>query len=96
MVLESCDRKVPTLAKFKPATLSEVKGIIARSPSKSCLHDNIPTFLLKSCLDELLLMITKIVNLSLSAASVPTSFKRAVVTSIIKKPTLDPDIFANY
>ena len=69
---------------------------ITKSPNKSCSLDPFPTFLLKDCLDELLPAITTIVNASLSSALVPTSFKKAVVTPLIKKPTLDPDTLGNY
>ena len=45
---------------------------------------------------SLLPAITTIINASLSTASVPISFKKAVVTPLIKKPSLDPDTLGNY
>ena len=40
--------------------------------------------------------ITEIINESLSLGTVPASFKHAVVTPLIKKPTLDPDVLSNF
>ena len=51
---------------FELATADEVRKLIINSPSKTCDLDPIPTELLKSCLDVLLVPITQIVNLSLS------------------------------
>ena len=46
----------------------------------------IPTRLLKECNSELSLVITKIINLFIETSTVPTEFKQAVVTPLIKKP----------
>ena len=81
---------------YHPATEEEIREIILKSPSKSCSLDPIPTFLLKDCLDELLPIITKIINASLKSGQVPQSFKTAVVTPLIKKASLDPDVLSNY
>ena len=58
--------------------------------------DPIPTFLLKDCLDILLSSITKLVNYSLIEGSFPNSFKKAVVTPLIKKASLPRDNLKNY
>ena len=63
---------------FKPLSEAEVKKIIAESNTTSCELDPIPTFLLKQCLDELLPVITRIVNLSITEGQMPNSFKTAV------------------
>ncbi len=36
------------------------------------------------------------INLSLTARYVPQSFKVAVIKPTLKKPTLDPEVLANY
>ena len=54
------------LSDLKPATEDEVHKIIMNSPSKSCSLDPIPTWLLKCCINELLPIITSVINLSLS------------------------------
>ena len=38
----------------------------------------------------------KTINLSLSSGYVPRSFKIAVIKPLLKKPTLDPEVLANY
>lgn len=84
------------LLDFCPATQEEIHKIILGSPTKSCTLDPIPTFLLKDCLDELLPIITAIINASLKSGKVPQSFKKAVVTPLLKKASLDPDVLSNY
>ena len=46
-------------------TQDEIGKIISKSPTKSCLLDLLPTFLIKECIDILLQSITKLVNCSL-------------------------------
>ena len=66
------------------------------SPTKSCLLDPLPTFLIKECIDILLPSLTKLVNCSLMEGCVPDSFKSAVVTPLIKKPNLPSNDLKNY
>ena len=86
----------PAFNIFKPVTEDEVRKCINESPTKSCLLDPIPTFLLRDCLDILLPSITKLVNYSLSDGSFPSAFKRAVVTPLIKKASLPKNDLKNY
>ena len=81
---------------FKPVTEDEVSKCINESPTKSCPLDPIPTFLLKDCLDIVLLSITKLVNYSLIEGSFPSTFKKAVVTPLIKKVSLPRNDLKNY
>ena len=76
--------------------MSEIKKVIESSPNKSCELDPIPTWLLKSCLHELLPILTKIVNTSIETAHVPAAFKSAHVKPLLKKPDLDQNILKNY
>ena len=81
---------------YKPVTEDEVSKCINESPTKSCPLDPIPTFLLKDCLDILLPSITKLVNYSLIEGSFPSTFKKAVVTPLIKKVFLLRKDLKNY
>ena len=81
---------------FMPVTEDEIYKCISESPTKSCSLDPIPTFLLKDCLDILLSSITKLVNHYLIEGSFPNSFKKAVVTPLIKKASLPRDNLKNY
>ena len=58
--------------------------------------DPIPTLLVKGCLDTLLPIICRIVNLSLQTSCVPDNLKHAIVNPLIKKQSLDKENFKNY
>jgi hypothetical protein len=58
--------------------------------------DPIPAGLLYECLDEIVPIITGIINQSLITGIVPASFKEAVVTPLLKKANLDPHMMENY
>ena len=66
------------------------------SPTKSCDFDPLPTWLLKQCLDVLVPVITKIVNLSLSESVMPDDLKEAILLPLLNKILLDPDILKNF
>ena len=96
--LQAVDQN-PILSKLEvfPSTDTiEVRKIILEPSSATCDLDAFPTALLKECLNELIEPLTDIVNLSLQGAAVPAATKRAIVTPLIKKVTLDPDNFKNY
>jgi hypothetical protein len=86
------------LEEFTSVTEKEVKRITEHSPNKSCELDPIPTWLLKLCLQELLQIITSIINLYLKTASVPAAFKSAHihVRLLLKKANLEPNTLKNY
>jgi len=81
---------------FNPATEDEIIKLIHQSPNKQCDLDPIPTSILKQCLHTLAPSITKIVNLSISTGLFPSQFKQAIVTPLLKKPSLDKDDLTNY
>jgi len=87
---------VEPLVKFEPTTMKEVADIITKAPEKSCELDPVPTWLLKECLNDLLPLITKIINHSMELGHVPNSFKVAHVRPLIKKPGLDENNLKNY
>ena len=84
------------LTEFRPATLEEVTTIISKSKSKSCSLDPIPTTVLKDCIAEVAPAILDVINSSISSSTVPSYFKHALVTPLLKKNGLDSDIFKNY
>ena len=84
---ESCNRvhppfDPPTLTIFTQVTQDEIGKIISNSPTKSCLLDPLPTFLIKECIDILLPSITKLVNCYLWEGLVLAGFRKAVVTPL--------------
>ena len=58
--------------------------------------DQIPTSLLKSCVDVLLTPITNIVNLSLKLGVFPDTLKLSHITLLLKKPSSSKDDMKNY
>ena len=86
------DKPPSTLSFLQNTTQEDVWKIICKSPSKSCTLDPIPTWTIRDAKNELLPTITDIINTSLRSSEVPTSMKSAVVTPLLKKATLDPEI----
>ena len=86
----------PKLTVFTQVTQDEIGEIISKSPTKSCLLDPLPTFLIKECIDILLPSITKLVNCSLCEGLVPADFKKAVITPLIKKDSLPLEDLKSY
>ena len=86
----------PFLSSFQPVSANEVHDLIISMPTKSCVLDPMPTFLIKKYLDVLIPLITDIVNSSLSAGTVPCQFKQAVVIPLLKKQGLDVNVLKNY
>ena len=66
------------------------------SPSTSCSLDPWPSFLVLDYLDILITPITSIINASLEQGKCPNFCKQANVTPILKKSSLDKEIFKNY
>ena len=94
------DIKSPTVKSrmtcFELATADKVRQSIINSPSKTCNLDLIPTELLESCLDVLLVPITQMVILSLISGVFPDIFKTSHVMPLLKKPSLSKDDMKNY
>jgi hypothetical protein len=90
---KSCD---PFLTYFEPITENEMENIIRKAASKSCQLDPVPTWLLKDCVGILLPVIMKIVNLSLSTGTVPKILKEAILSPLLKKSHLNPNILKNF
>ena len=89
----------PDILDASPASLQllrmvdedEVRRMICVSPTKSCSLDPIPTSILKQVLDVMLPYMTAMFNASLLEGHLPQSQTHAIVTPLIKKPSLDPD-----
>jgi len=80
---------VTTLTDFVPVSDQTIKLIILKLPNTSCELDPIPTWLLKSCIDELLSILTKKVHTPLETAYVSEVFKCSRIRPLLKKPGLD-------
>lgn len=76
---------------FKECTHDEIRLLLSRSPSKSCPLDPVPTEILLGSVDLLLPFISVMCNTSLREGVLPASQKAALITPVMKKPSLDPD-----
>ena len=73
-----------------------MQKLIQKSRTKSCQLDSWPTWLLKSCVNTICPVLTKIVNKSLSAGQFPSFHKNAVIRPLLKKAGLDQNDLKNY
>ena len=87
------DSPPPMFSTFSTVTEDQVTKIITNSPSKSCSLGPRPTFLVLDYLDILITPITSIIDASYKQAKCRNFFKRAHVTPILKKSSLDKEVF---
>ena len=85
----------PPLIKFTPLTEEKVRELINSSAKKTCNLDLMPTSLMIDCIDVLLPIITKMINLSLESGLFADGWKCALVLTLLKKPGLDL-LYKNY
>ena len=86
----------PDTSDFERLENIELSGIVRKFSSKSCSLDPVPPSLLSYCLDDLLSVIRKIVNLSFDSATVPSSMKHAVLSPPLKKQSFDFEVYPNF
>ena len=67
---------------FKTLSGGDVRKLIEGFPKKSCTLDPMPTSLVINCIDVLLPVITKIINLSLESGSFASNWKCALVNPL--------------
>ena len=84
------------MSAFRCVTVDEVHELVKKSPNKSCMLDPLPTWLIKQHINVLLPILSRIVNMSLLSGEFPDAFKKAVITPILKKPSLNKEVFKNY
>ena len=96
LTYEQCENSSQsTFDSFRPLSLDEVKSLIMKCPSKYCLLDPAPTFIIKECIEVLLPYVTKIINLSLTNGTFPSCWKCSLVIPLLKKAGLERT-FNNY
>ena len=77
------------LAKFQLLSCEDVLKIVLALPAKTYDADPIPTELLKKVLPTIIHLLTKLVNESLQTGEFLDDLKKALVTPLLKKPSLD-------
>ena len=88
-----------TLSAFRPATAEEIILCLQRTPSKTMKFDPIlsrPTWLVKAVSVSLAPDLFRVVNASLFTRILPLLEKRAIVTLVFVKSSLNADIVNNY
>ena len=81
---------------FDNTSQQEVQRIIRRMKSSTCALDPFPTALVKANIGAIGPLITNVINLSLQAGHVPPALKTAIITPLLKRPTLDPEALGSY
>ena len=95
----TCPPAIPeslVLLDFERTSVDEVERIVKAMKNKSCSLDPMPTWLLKECLNHICPFITQIINSSFDGADVPSELKQALVRPLLKKPSLDKEIFKKF
>ncbi len=67
----------------------EVTEMVFKSPNKFCELDPLPTWIIRDCIEEVLPLLTKIVNLSRTCGEMPDDLKLAIIKPLLKKLGLD-------
>ena len=81
---------------FRSVTNEELLDVIKKCPNKSCVLDPMPTWLVKQHIDILLPTLCRIVNTSLISGMFPDILHKAIITPVLKKPTLNHNELKNY
>jgi len=79
-----------SLMEFQRLSVDDVVAAVRQLPDKQCASDPLPTSLLKENVDILAPFLTELFNRSLLQGVVPSTFKTAHITPLLKKPDLDP------
>ena len=82
-------------SQFSMCSVEDIEKILRASAKASCQLDPLPTTILCQ-LDCLTPVITQLVNLSLSSGYFASKLKSAIVKPLLKKASLDPEIFKNF
>ena len=85
-----------TAANQRPSLKSLICGVPAAEPHQTTCQSALPTKLATKCLNELLTVITALVNASLSSGVMQCQFKKANVTPILKKAGSSREALKNY
>ena len=95
-IAQPVERRVTAvLREFASITELKVLKMIRSSPKKTCLPDPMPTQDMMDYVHDLLLVITRIINVSHAFSHIPASMKTALVMPLIKKPSLDKEVLQN-
>ncbi len=69
---------------FSPLDQEQVKKLVFKASNKFCVLDPMPTYIIRDCIDEILPLLTKIINTSLSLGEMPSKLKMAIIKPLLK------------
>ena len=95
-LLSSSSETTSKLKKFTPLNNNQIHDIVKSMNQTCCDLDPAPTSLILNCLDELLPIISFIVNQSIGNSEMPMSLKEALINPTLKKLNLDSEDVNNY
>ena len=75
---------------------TEVRKIMSKITNKTSSLDPFPTWLFKECTDIIVTFIVSLINNSFRSGCFPAILRQAVITPLIKKSNLNPDVLKNY
>jgi hypothetical protein len=81
---------------FQELTVEDIFIAVRALPDKQCVSDPIPTRMLKENVDIIAPFLVELFNQSLALGVVPTLFKSAYITPLLKKIGLDPTEAKSY
>jgi hypothetical protein len=81
---------------FRSVTNEDLLDVIRKCPDKSCALDPMPTWLVKQHIDIVLPTLCRIVNTSLLSGVFPDVLHKAIITPVLKKPSLNRNELKNY
>ena len=87
VITDECN-SVATFSELSPLSEEEIRKLVLAN-KKTCALDPIPWSILSLCLDELLPVLTKMVNLSLESGHFAKEWKSALVHPLLKKHGLE-------
>ena len=90
------DTTTASFVQFRDVSQDDVRKFVMKSAKKSCMLDALPMSLFLHVVDDLLPVLTKIINKSFSDGRFPDSHKVARVMPLIKKPSLDSEDMKSY
>ena len=90
--LRECHFSGTPLCGFERVTNGTVLKFMKQMSPKTCVLDPIPTSLLFECSNEIVPLLTAIVNQSLSTDIFPSCMKAALVKSFLEKTSLEPNV----
>ena len=92
----ACAPPGTTFCNFRLLTADDVVKAVRELPDKHCIRDPMATGLFKQVAEVIAPFFVELFNRSLSEGSVPSVFRAAYVTPLLKKPDLDSSDVKSY